>query len=150
MEEFWLWLASTELAFQIGATWWFPLLESIHVIGVALLVGPIVMADLRLLGIAGVRYEVERFVRELLPWVWTGFGMALVTGAGMFISRPDHYAANAAFQIKLVLLILAGVNAFVLHRSGYRYAEDKANVGAVSSIVFWLGIVLSGRWIGHL
>ena len=106
MAELWVWIESTELAFQIGATWWFPLLESIHVLGLALLLGSIVMLDLRLLGISAQCYQPEEMASGMLCWAWLGFVLAIVTGLGMFISRPSAYAANPAFQIKLLLLLV--------------------------------------------
>jgi hypothetical protein len=146
------------LSTHIGETWWFPLLESIHVIAATFLVGSILMVDLRLLGAAGRTYAVATISRDVLPWTWTAFAIALVTGIGMFISRADHYVANRAFQIKLVLLILAGINMLVFHRLGTRGHERPDDAPATSaartagalSLAIWAGVLLTGRWIGHL
>ncbi|MCZ6656433.1 MAG: hypothetical protein O7C67_03995 [Gammaproteobacteria bacterium] len=159
LDPFWDWLANTDLAFAIGATWWFPLLESIHVIAIALVVGSILMVDLRLLGVAARSYAMRRISRELTPWAWAGFAVATITGAGMFMTRPAAYAANPAFQTKLVLLALAGINVAALHnlamRDIDRWDTDAATprtakfAGAVS-LVIWAGVILAGRWTGHL
>ncbi len=159
LDPFWDWLANTDLAFAIGATWWFPLLESIHVIAIALVVGSILMVDLRLLGVAARCYAMRRISRELTPWAWAGFAVATITGVGMFITRPAAYAANPAFQAKLVLLALAGINVAALHnlamRDVDRWDADAATprtaklAGAVS-LVIWAGVILAGRWTGHL
>ncbi len=161
MEAIWTWIGESELAFQIGATWWFPLLESIHVVAICLLVGAICMADLRLLGWMGKRYDLHQFVDELTPWAWGAFVPAVVTGLGLFISRPAAYAANPAFQVKFVLLLLAGANVFYFHRYVYAIpaegiaaegitAKGKERLAAGFSIVLWAGVILAGRWVGHI
>ena len=159
MTEFWDWLQDTELAFQIGATWWFPLIESIHVVAMVVLIGSILMADLRLLGVTARQYAPAPMSSELTHWAWGGFALAVVTGAALFISRPGAYAANPAFQIKLALLICAGVNVFLLRR----HVRINSNSGKISeplstrvkvagglSLTLWIGIIVAGRWVGHL
>ena len=79
LDHFWNWLANTELAFQIGATFWFPLIESIHVVGVGLVLGSILMVDLRLLGLAARSYTVAIMLRDTVQWTWLGFILALIT-----------------------------------------------------------------------
>ena len=146
MRDLWTWIEGTELAFQIGATWWFPLLESIHVLGLAVLLGSVLMQDLRMLGWTAMRYSPDQLADGVLMWVWVGFLLALITGLGMFISRPSHYAANPAFQSKLVLLIAAGMNLFL-----FRLVElTSARIAAGVSLTIWAGVVLAGRWAGHL
>lgn len=159
LEAFWDWLANTDLAFEIGATWWFPLLESIHVVAIVLVVGSILTVDLRLLGFAARAYPVSRVSRELTPWAWAGFAVATVTGTGMFITRPAAYAANPAFQAKLILLLLAGVNVAALHTRVMRDVDrwdtapatpTNAKLAGTVSLVIWVGVILAGRWTGHL
>ncbi len=159
LDAFWDWLANTDLAFEIGATWWFPLLESIHVVAIVLVVGSILTVDLRLLGFAARAYPVSRVSRELAPWAWAGFAVATVTGTGMFITRPAAYAANPAFQAKLILLLLAGVNVAALHTrvmrdvdrwDTHRTTPGNAKLAGTVSLVIWVGVILAGRWTGHL
>ena len=153
MNEFLYWLADTELAFQIGATWIFPLLESLHVVALAVVVGTIFFVDLRLLGLAGMRYRVEVFTDELPPWAWGGFAVALVTGVGMFITRGAAYAANPAFLTKMGLLVVAAVNVFVLHRRILLEApagSGKARISGLVSLLVWIGVIVAGRWTGHI
>ncbi len=159
LDAFWHWLANTDLAFEIGATWWFPLLESIHVVAIVLVVGSILTVDLRLLGVAARAYPVSRISRELTPWAWAGFAVAAVTGAGMFITRPAAYAANPAFLAKLVLLVLAGINVAALHTRAMRDVDrwdthpttpNNAKLAGTVSLVIWIGVILAGRWTGHL
>ncbi len=142
-------VANSELAFQIGATWWFPLLETLHVIGLVTLVGAMMTADLRLLRLSGMQYSREIMLNEHLPWVWFGFALAVMTGISLFISRPVAYAENVAFQLKMGLLLLAGLNAWWHHRRGKNDTTTHDRWSAALSITFWLAIVLAGRWVGH-
>ena len=159
LADFWVWLESLPLSSQIGATAWFPLLESIHVLASTFVVGSILMVDLRLIGLAGIRHPVSRIVREVIPWTYAASAVSVVTGVGMFLTRASHYAANVAFQIKIALLVLAAINMAIFHLvsvrgiSGWDTAATPsaaARVAGACSLVLWVGIMLSGRWIGHL
>ncbi len=158
LNEFFLSLEYLPLAQHIGATWWFPLMESVHVVSVTLMFGAILMLDLRVLGLAAVRYPVRTMTRELVPWSAAALGIASVTGIAMFITRASAHAVNPAFQIKMLLLVLAGLNVAVFHLMVFpRHidlsAEDVApalRLVAASSIALWIGVMLAGRWIGHI
>lgn len=159
LADFWAWLETLPLSAHIGETWWFPLLESIHVIASTFVVGSILMVDLRLLGAAALRYPVSRIVAEVIPWTYGGAALSTLTGVGMFATRASHYAANPAFQIKMALLIFAAANMAVFHLvSARRIAEwDSAarptmpsRFAGACSLLLWIGIVLAGRWVGHL
>ena len=159
LAELWIWIESLPVSAHIGATWWFPLLESIHVVASTFVVGSILMVDLRLVGVAGTRYPVSRIVREVIPWTYAASALSVGTGVGMFATRAAHYAANPAFQIKMVLLALAAINMAVFHLVSARDIAGWDTAGVPSraarlaggcSLALWIGIMLSGRWIGHL
>ncbi len=159
IEQFWDWLQNTDLAFEIGATWLFPLIESIHVLAVVMVLGSILMVDLRLLGLTARIYSISSFSRELTRWTWAGFAVAALTGLGMFITRPGAYADNPAFQAKLCLLLLAGLNVAFLHKGAMRRITDwddkdsvpaAVKISAAASLLIWIGVTLAGRWTGHL
>ena len=151
LEEFWTWLEMTPLAARIGESAWFPFLESIHVLSAMFVVGTVLMADLRLLGWSAKRYSVTTITDEVVPWTWGAFVIAVVTGAGLLMPRASWYVANPAFLSKVVLLALAAVNMLVLHFSALRTERVRLQMttGACSLLV-WAGVVLAGRWIGHL
>ena len=107
--ELWEWVQAHPTSQYIGFTWWFPFLESIHVIAITLVVGSILVVDLRLLGISGLQYSASRITRELIPWTWGAFVIATLTGFGMFVTRATAYVENPAFQIKFLLLLVAFV-----------------------------------------
>lgn len=159
LTELWEALEALPLAAHIGETWWFPLLESVHVLTGTFAVGAIAMVDLRLLGIAGQRHAIGRITSEVVPWVLGACVVSVVVGVGLFITRASHYAQNPAFQIKIALLVLAGLNMAAFHLiTAPRLAPDGSEgsttaagrLAGAASLVFWAGILLSGRWIGHL
>ena len=109
------WLAEQPISMHIAETWWFPLLESIHVLASTFLVGSVLMVDLRLLGVASRMQAVTRITREVLPWTRVAGLVAIVTGFGLFLANTVRYMENPAFQIKLTLLAFAGINMAVFH-----------------------------------
>jgi hypothetical protein len=152
-------LEALPLVAEIGATWWFPFFESIHVVSSTFIVGSILMVDLRLLGLAAVRYPVARVVREVIPWTYAAAVVSVASGVAMFATRASHYASNPAFQIKMALLVLAGINMTIFHfvsARGISAWDAKtpttvpAKVAGACSLMLWVGIMLAGRWIGHL
>jgi uncharacterized membrane protein len=151
LEEFWTWIEMTPLAARIGESAWFPFLESLHVLSAMFVVGTVLMADLRLLGWSARRYSVTLITDEVVPWTWGAFVIAVVTGVGLLMPRASSYVANPAFLTKVVLLALALVNMLTLHFFALRTDRVRLQMttGACSLLV-WAGVVLAGRWIGHL
>ncbi len=156
---FWLAVENWPLSQVIAATNWFPLIETLHVIAVTLMVGSLLWVDLRLLGVAHRPQPISQLNRELLPWIWAAFGVATVTGLAMFITRASSHIDNPAFQWKLALLALAGINMALFHRLIARRIDtwdtDHWPPGSVrlfgaSSLLIWSGVMLAGRWIGHI
>ena len=159
MDSFWLAIESSWIAAEIGATWWFPLIESVHVLSITFMLGAIVMLDLRLLSWAALAYSIERMSKELVPWSAMAFVVASVTGVGMFITRASAHVDNPALQIKLLLLAAAGCNIAYCHSKvlpTLASVDDKqpvslkARMCAALSLSLWCGVMLAGRWIGHI
>ncbi len=157
--EFWDSIQSLPLSQYIGFTYWFPLLESIHVLAISLVVGSILWVDLRLLGVAALSYPTSRMTRELIPWTWAAFCVAAVTGTGLFMTRAGAYVYNPAFQIKLGLLLLACANMAVFQFRTFkdiatwdsaRVPPASAKLAGAASLLLWASVVLAGRWTGHL
>lgn len=146
------------LSARIGESWWFPLLESIHVLTAMFVVGSILWVDLRLLGVAAKQYPLGKYTRELLSWTWAAFAIAFISGFGMFMTRAAWYVTNRAFQMKALLLALAAVNMVLFHFWSRRSIEQwdtttpigAAKFAGVLSLCLWIGITLAGRWTGHL
>lgn len=140
-----------------NSSWVYPGLETAHVIGLGLLFGGIFMLDLRLLGL-NKSLSVAVLSRHVLPWVWAGFVINFVSGIMLFASDALSLAANISFQLKMLMLMLAGANAGLFQLSfgrdiGRWHNEAPAPIGAklvaIFSIAAWLAIITLGRMIAY-
>lgn len=136
----------------------YPILESFHVLGIALLLGPAIAVDLRLLGVARNMVPVTVATRYLLPVSHLGFLIVVVTGATMFAGVAVTTSASAAFPWKFSLIALAGLNIAVFHfgvyRSVARWDIDaatpmRAKIAGVVSALSWTGVVFAGRFLAY-
>ena len=160
MAVFCKWLEATWVGSSVRQSLWlFPAIETVHLLGMALLVGTVAAFDLRLLGWAMHRRRVSELAWRLLPWSWVGFFVQVITGAMLFSSEAVHVYANPAFRVKMMLIILAGVHALVFHLTIYRdvasWDDDRvmpagARVAGLLSILIWIGVVAAGRFIGFV
>jgi hypothetical protein len=134
----------------------FPIFETVHVLGICLMVGTVAAVDLRLTGAILREQPIASISKALLPYTWAGFGLMLVTGLPLFAAESIKLYGNPAFRIKLALLGLAGCNALLFHKTAYpRIAEwdgggatpARAKWFAYTSLLLWFGVVVSGRLI---
>ena len=148
-------LKATALShFVIQSKWMWPLCETLHFVGLALLIGVVGLLDLRLLG--HFRHLPLRAVHSLIPWGILGFVINLVTGALFFIGAPDQYLGNVAFYFKLVFLAVAGCNVLVFELTqssmidaigaGVDSPRAFRLIGAVS-IFSWFMVLYWGRML---
>jgi hypothetical protein len=135
----------------------FPLLESVHVIGLAIVFGTIAVIDLRLLGWASARRSFHRVASDVLPWTLAAFVVTVLTGVLMFMTNAVVYFNNGYFRAKVLLLVLAGLNALAFELTARRTvaqwddAPSAPRAGrtiAVVSLVVWVGVIFAGRMIG--
>ena len=152
------WVQATPLAVEISESeWLFPTIETIHVLALTLVVGSIAMVDLRLLGVSRRDRAVTQLAEETLPWTWGAFVVAAICGSLMFISAAVKYYGNTPFRIKFALMALAGINMAVFQFTIYKSAHSwnhtlptprAARVAGCLSLLFWIGVVVAGRWVG--
>ena len=152
------WLQRTSVAIQIrDSLFTFPLLESVHVVGLALVFGTIAVLDLRLLGVASTNRAVSRVMSDLLKWTWAAFALTAVTGGLMFSTNALVYFHNTYFRAKMLLLVLAGLNMLVFELTARRTIRlwdvgpstpRSAKVVATLSLLIWVGVIVAGRVIG--
>jgi len=135
----------------------FPVIESVHVLAISLVIGSILVLDLRLLGIASLDRPVSRLSRSILPVTWCAFATAAASGSLLFIANLTKYLGNGWFVAKMSLLALAGLNMIVFHavtaRDLPRWERNhvpprSARLAGLVSIVVWIAIVTCGRMIG--
>jgi hypothetical protein len=160
MLEFCQWLDQTAVGSTIRQSLWlFPAIETVHLLGMAALVGTITVLDLRLLGWAMPQRRVSEVTARLLPWAWLGFGVQIVTGVLLFSSEAVKIYGNPAFRLKMLFLLLAGIQSLVfqtvvsrkLHAWDDRPAPPvMARVMGMISILLWIAIVTAGRFIGFV
>ena len=155
-------LQDTSLASYIrgdmpGGEWAFPIIETVHVLALATVYGTIAMVDLRMLGFAARQTRASKLTDELLPWTWTAFAIAAISGVLMYISKADTYWSNPQAQAKFICMALAGVNMLVYHFGAHRRIAEwdtslpppfAARLAGGLSIALWTAIVFFGRWIG--
>jgi hypothetical protein len=160
MLPFCRWLEQTSVGAGVRESLWlFPAIETVHLLGMAALVGTITVFDLRLLGWMLRRERVSDLAGRLLPWSWAGFALQVVTGALLFTSEAVKVYTNPAFRVKMLLIFLAGAHALIFHWTVYRDVaswDDSevlpagAKVAGFVSILLWIGIVAAGRFIGFV
>jgi hypothetical protein len=154
------WISSTHFSMALHKSLWvFPIVESTHVLGITVLVGTIAVLDLRLLGLIMKHEPVSRIARQVWPWTWAGFFFMFVTGLLLSIAEAETNYYNWAFRIKLILLLLVGLNPLIFHLSIYRKVNTwdlakvtpiRARAAAICSLVLWAGIIVAGRMIAYL
>lgn len=154
-----VWIVSTlsqdtPVSDLMRTAWAWPLMESLHFLGLCVLIGTVGTFDLRLLGVA--RQVPIAAVHRLIPWGLLGFALNATTGAMFLMTEPDQYIFNAAFHLKVLFLAIAGVNAATFYLSSYRQvfgaagtlvAPFHARVIAAVSLCMWVGIIICGRLI---
>lgn len=156
--EFFAWLETTAIADAIRTyRWMYPAFETAHYIGLALVVGGIMLIDLRLLGIA--KALPLRSMLGLLRWVWIGFTINAISGSLIFIYGATNFASSSVFQLKMFLMTLAGINALIFTLAAARSGDAWLDSGSVpvaikgiatASFVLWLGVVTTGRWMAYV
>jgi hypothetical protein len=136
----------------------FSIVESIHVLSITLLVGTIILLDLRMLGVVLRGISVTRIARAVLPLVWTGFAIMFVSGLLLFWAEAAKMYVNPAFRAKIILLALVGLNPLIFHTTIYRrvhewevlrYSPWRARRAAIASITLWSGVIIAGRAIAY-
>jgi hypothetical protein len=137
--------------------WAFPIVETIHIAAFAIVVGSIVVLDLRLLGLSR-RVPLGRLASHVLPWTLGAFGVAALSGLTMFTAHAADYLQSGVFMLKMGLILAAAVNAAALHmgamqRSGAWDADAgppaRVRVAAGASVLLWLGVIACGRLLAY-
>jgi hypothetical protein len=133
-----------------ASTWAYPALEAMHIVGISMLVGSLLLLELRVWGF-GVAIPVRDLSRLALSVSVAGFGLAAFSGLLMFASQPGELLANRAFLVKMGVLTVAGTNAALFHaRDGLTRLDAVARVQTAASVGLWIAVIILGRWIAYL
>lgn len=132
------------------SSWAYPVLEIVHIIGIAMLLGNLVLLELRVFG-RGKNLPVADLARLSLGLALLGFSLAALSGGLMFATRPAELLSNRAFTLKMVLLFTAACNAGWFHaRQSLEKLDFTARALMVVSTLIWVAVVACGRWIAYL
>lgn len=152
------WLEATTLSQAMRfSLWLYPIVEIVHIVGFVTLVGAVAMFDLRVLGFAR-SLPVQALGRHLLRWSLAGLVLVVPAGLMMFSAHPHEFLDNPVFQIKLLLIVVAGVNALLFHHGVYRSVAqwDKdvpapalAKGQALGSLGIWIAVISCGRLLAY-
>lgn len=135
----------------------FPLIESLHVIGLSMVFGTIAIIDLRLLGIASTRRPFTSIASDTLKWTWVAFVVTAATGLLMFSTNAEVYFYNFYFQTKMALIAVSGINMLMFELTARRSvdrwdrnasAPSAGKAVAVVSLLLWISVIFLGRWVG--
>lgn len=158
MLQFCQWLDQTSVGTAIRQSLWlFPAIETVHLLGMAALVGTVGILDLRLLGWAARQRRVSQLAARLIPRAWVAFSVQVITGVLLFSSEAVKIYGNPAFRLKMLLLFVTGVQALIFQTMVSQKLSTwderlplAAKIIGLSSALLWVGIVAAGRFIGFV
>ena len=149
------WLHHTQLAdFMNTSNWGWPIAESVHFIGLCMLIGAVGMFDLRMMGFA--KRVPLGALHRLIPWGVAGYCINVLSGISFLTAQTDQYMYNPAFQMKMLFMGTAGINVLVFYLTMSRKvavtganenAPMAARVIAVTSLACWIGVIVCGRML---
>lgn len=132
-----------------------PIVQTVHLLGIASVMGSTVLLDLRLLGLALPSQPARELARRVMPWLWCALPCLAASGLLFVVARPQRYFSNPVFLFKFTMLAPAVVLAITLQRllGASDTEEDTRRPGikllATASLACWVLVVLAGRWIAY-
>lgn len=149
---FFNWCGRTWLGTTVRDTVWaFPLIETFHLLALAVLLGSVLIVNLRVFGL-GKRYlTVSELARELNPWIFVSLAVLIASGIPMAMSEPEKCFESYSFPIKMILLVLGGLaQTTILRKWIVRNETGKARLAASASIAVWTAVALAGKGIPYI
>ena len=150
---FFQWCEATAIGHGIKASpWLFPVIESVHLLGLATLGGSVLLLDLRMLGLGLRRSTIGEVAREARPWLLGSIGVMMVTGTALFVSESVKCYYSPAFWVKMATIPVALLFSLTVHQrvalAGTSQATARSRVAAIVSLALWSSVAAAGRWIG--
>ena len=152
------WLEGTSVALWVKESQYgFAIVVAVHILSLMLSVGMLVWFDLRLLGVGMLRIPVSRLYQRLMPWILTGFALMFASGSVLLAAYATAAFGNIYFRLKVVAILLAGVNAVFYHRVTERQIARwdqatpplPARAAGLISIILWASVILAGRAMSY-
>jgi len=142
------WIEESAIALWGGESLWgYPFLLSLHVVGLAVIVGLTLMLDLRLLGFFEA-LSAQSFL-PLMKFAWAGFAVNAVSGLLLFTSQASYFATHAPFLLKIGLIFVGAVTAGIIQHNLRNFQTKNARALAMVSLVAWGGAIVNGRLIAY-
>lgn len=158
--QFLSWLYATHFSTVIRDSLWAePIVETVHVLTLTLFLGFVVLLDLRLLGVLLTDRPMSSVLDQLNRYLYVAYGIMIVTGILLFCGDPVSFWSTFPFKLKMVLLVVAGINTFIFNKTvGSRLPEWElqsntppgAKIAAVCSLTLWVAIIAAGRAIAYV
>ena len=151
------WIAANLGGWVHVLPWTWPIAETVHFFGLCLLMGALIVIDLRLLGVNRLLPAIS--VHDLLPVAYVGFGLNLATGILFYVGDPHRYSPNIAFQLKMLLILLAGLNALYYQMKIHPHMDSldgdavlptNVKVVGATSLILWFGVLSYGRLMPYI
>ena len=160
MNQFALWLASTppSVFIQEHNAWAIPAIQSVHIVGIALVMGSVLMIDLRILGLAWTEQTLRQTTSRFGPWLTGSLWLLLATGLLMVVGEPVRELVSFSFWLKMALVALGAVVAVAFQRALRRHDQEwegslvhRPSIKALAVLTFlvWVGVIFLGRLIAY-
>ena len=138
--------------------WIIPTIQSIHILAIAILIGSVLVTDLRLAGVLAVEESLQTVASRYMKWVWTALAVLLATGLVMVIGEPERTLLNPIYWLKMALVLSATVMTLLFRlpllrpdfRLEHAYWARATKPLAWLSLLIWIGVIFCGRWIAYV
>ena len=153
---FFEWCGRTWLGTTVRDTVWaFPVIETFHLLALAILLGSVLIVNLRVFGLGRRFATVAELARELKPWMYVSLAVLIISGIPMAMSEPMKCFESISFPIKIVLIVVGtGAQLTILRKwilpNHNEAASPKAKVAACASIAVWTAVALAGKGIPYI
>ena len=130
--------------------WAFPVIETFHLLALAILLGSVLLVNLRAFGVGERFSSFHELAKELEPWMTISIGVMLLTGIPMMLSEPMKCYESSSFPVKMILLLVAITVHFSITRKWAAGTNSPSRISAAVSILLWTTISLAGKGIPYI
>jgi len=131
-----------------------PIVQTFHIVSVAIVIASVVLINLRVLGMAVRGQQLHELHHRMAPWFWSALPVLILSGSVFVLARPFRYFGNPVFGIKMVCLMLALISVvfifrFIKHHSQLMQPSTGFKCLNLLNLLLWLTIIFAGRWIAY-